>query len=194
MSVLMKYDFNNSIVNTGDKSYNLMNLSVNQLHNDYYESSSSLLYSMNEFDVSNGLTVSFDFQYISGEQGGIAWNHIFAFGTHINGSGSDAPLFPVIGFGNDYYNVWLFNPQDFVDITKWHNYVITVKDNGHLIEGFIDNHLVASKLDTLSKLKSLYFGGCGYYGTLLYNIKNLVIYTAAPKVIYVDANGGVWNE
>ena len=106
------------------------------------------------------------------------WSHIFSFGTHINYGGED----------NSYYAITLeTNPRDGYQIMKltskntgdgkWHKIIVRYEKESKLLEGFVDNILIESKVVSLNTTSGFYFGGkgwCGEFSMYLRNFKFLM--------------------
>ena len=89
------------------------------------------------------------------------WSHIFSFGTHFKFGGDDS-----------YYAITLeTKPRDgyqlmkltskLVGDGKWHKIIAIYQKETKLLQGFVDNILIESRVDTLKTTKGFYFGGKG---------------------------------
>ena len=90
------------------------------------------------------------------------WSHIFSFGTHFKFGGDDS-----------YYAITLeTKPRDgyqlmkltskLVGDGKWHKIIATYQKETKLLQGFVDNILIESRVDTLKTTNGFYFGGKGW--------------------------------
>ena len=86
------------------------------------------------------------------------WSHIFSFGEHINFGGRD----------NSYYAITLETPpRDGYQIMKltsknagdgkWHKIIVRYEKETKLLEGYVDNNLMESKVVSLNKTIGFYF-------------------------------------
>ena len=103
------------------------------------------------------------FEYCKKDWAPKDWSHIFSFGKHTNFGGID----------DSYYAITLeTGPRDgylIMKLTKevagdgnWHKIFVKYNKENKLLEGFVDNKLIDSKVVSLSDVTGFYFGGQGY--------------------------------
>ena len=117
------------------------------------------------------------FEYCKKDWSPRDWSHIFSFGTHINYGGDD----------NSYYAITLeTKPRDGYQIMRltsknigdgqWHKITIRYEKDTKLLNGFVDNKLIESKIATLTTTSGFYFGGEGRRGDFSMYLRNFKFY------------------
>ena len=89
--------------------------------------------------------------------------HIFSFGTHTNFGGTDDSFYPItLETGpRDGYLIMKLTKEVAGD-GNWHKIIVKYNKEDKLLEGFVDNKLIDSKVVSLSDVTGFYFGGQGY--------------------------------
>ena len=101
------------------------------------------------------------------------WSHIFSFGVHVNYGGKDAPYYPILletkpSYGTQTMILTSKNAGD----GNWHKITVKYEKDNKLLEGFVDNDLIESKIVSLTTTTGFYFGGEGRRGEFSMYLRN----------------------
>ena len=105
------------------------------------------------------------------------WSHIFSFGTHIN-FGSDDNSYYAITLETkprDDYQIMVLTQKNAGD-GNWHKITVKYEKESRLLEGFVDNNLIESKVVSMNTTSGFYFGGEGCYGEFSMYLRNFKFY------------------
>ena len=93
------------------------------------------------------------------------WSNIFSFGTHINYGGKDDPYYPILLEKKPVNGtqIMILTSENAGD-GNWHKIIVKYKKDAKLLEGFVDNNLIESKVVSLNETNGFYFGGEGCRG------------------------------
>ena len=115
------------------------------------------------------------FEYCKKDWKPADWSHIFSFGTHINFGGTDNSYYAITleTEPRDGYKIMTLTPKNAGD-GNWHKVIVKYEKESKLLEGFVDNNLIESKVVSMSTTSGFYYGGeggCGEFSMYLRNFK-----------------------
>ena len=101
------------------------------------------------------------------------WSHIFSFGVHINYGGKDDFYYPITLETKpiDGTQIMILTSKNAGD-GNWHKITVKYEKDSKLLEGFVDNNLIESKIVSLNTTNGFYFGGQGYCGEFSMYLRN----------------------
>ena len=101
------------------------------------------------------------------------WSHIFSFGVHINYGGKDDSYYPITleTKPRDGTQIMILTSKNAGD-GNWHKITVKYEKDSKLLEGFVDNNLIESKIVSLNTTNGFYFGGQGGYGEFSMYLRN----------------------
>ena len=101
------------------------------------------------------------------------WSHIFSFGIHNNYGGKDDPYYSIaLEKKSAYkYQIMILTSKNAGD-GNWHKITVKYEKESKLLEGFVDNDLIESKVVTLNATTGFYFGGEGRRGEFSMYLRN----------------------
>ena len=118
------------------------------------------------------------FEFCKKDWSPVDWSHIFSFGVHINYGGKDDSYYPITleTKPRDGTQIMILTSKNAGD-GNWHKITVKYEKDSKLLEGFVDNNLIESKIVSLNTTNGFYFGGqgwCGEFSMYLRNFKFLL--------------------
>ena len=152
-------------------SFGIDKLSLTQFNGLKYINTNGLLAVKKDIDLNRDWILFFEF--CKKDWSPADWSHIFSFGIHVNYGGKDAPYYPILletkpSYGTQTIILTSKNAGD----GNWHKITVKYEKDTKLLEGFVDNNLIESKVVSLNTTTGFYFGGEGCRGEFSMYLRN----------------------